>query len=81
MTVTERNLLKPVEMGVTIVWAIRKLYPQQFKFMPSYFDLLAGTPAVRLMLEEGKTPSEISTTWKEGVRRFENLRKKYLLYR
>ncbi len=81
ITVTERNVLKPVEMGITIVWAIRKLYPDKFKFIPSYFDLLAGTTTVRTMLEEGKTPSEISASWKEGLERFEKLREKYLLYR
>ena len=79
--VTDRDALKPVEMGVTIVWAIRKLYPYKFKFIPSYFDLLAGTTSVRTMLEEGKTPSEISASWREGLSRFEKLRKKYLLYR
>lgn len=81
ITVTKRNLLRPVEMGVTIVWAIRTLYPNEFKFIPSYFDRLAGTPEVRRMLEEGKTPAEILASWKEGIERFENLRKKYLLYR
>ncbi len=81
ITVTERNVLKPVEMGVTIVWAIRKLYPGRFKFIPSYFDLLAGTTEVRTMLEEGKTPSEVSASWKAGLEGFEKLREKYLLYR
>ncbi len=79
--VTDRDALKPVEMGVSIVWAIRKLYPDKFKFIPSYFDLLAGTTAVRTMLEEGKTPSEIFASWKDGLSRFEKLREKYLLYR
>ncbi len=81
LKVTERNLLRPVEMGVTIVWAIHKLYPDKFKFIPGYFDLLAGTSGVRTMIEKGKTPSEISASWKNEIRRFENLRQKYLLYR
>jgi uncharacterized protein YbbC (DUF1343 family) len=81
VVVTGRDSLKPVEMGVTIVWAIRKLYPQEFKFIPSYFDKLAGTSSVRSMLEDGRTPGEISASWENGNKRFEILRKKYLLYR
>ncbi len=79
--VKDRNSFRPVEMGATIVWAIRKLYPTQFKFIDSYFDKLAGTGSVRTMLEEGKSPKEIFGSWRNGQRKFENLRKKYLLYR
>ncbi|OYV88137.1 MAG: hypothetical protein B7Z63_01185 [Ignavibacteriae bacterium 37-53-5] len=81
VVVTGRNSLKPVEMGVTLVWAIRKLYPQEFKFIPSYFDRLAGTSSMRSMLEDGKTPLEIFASWRKDNKRFEILRKKYLLYR
>ncbi len=81
INVTKRDSFRPVEMGVTVVWAIRALYPSEFKFNDSYFDRLAGTPSVRSMLEEGKTPAEIFATWKKGIKKFDNLRKKYLLYR
>jgi uncharacterized protein YbbC (DUF1343 family) len=79
--VTGRDSLKPVELGVALVWAIHKLYPGEFKFIPSYFDKLAGTSSVRSMLEDGRTPAEIFATWDKSVRRFENVREKYLLYR
>ncbi len=81
VVVTGRDSLKPVEMGVSIVWAIRKLYPQKFKFIPSYFDKLAGTSSVRSMLEDGTPPVEIFASWRNDNKRFESLREKYLLYR
>ncbi len=81
ITVTRRNVFRPVEMGVTIVWAIHKLYPEKFRFIPSYFDRLAGTRALRLMIEAGESPSIIFASWQKGDRKFEQLRKKYLLYR
>ncbi len=80
IVVTRRDDFRPVETGVTIVWAIRRLYPEKFKFIPSYFDKLAGTPFVRSMLEEGKTPAEVFASWKGEIERFETLRQKYLLY-
>ncbi len=79
--VTGRDSFKPVETGVTIVWAIRKLYPGEFKFIPSYFDRLAGTSSVRSMLENGATPDKIFASWQNDIRKFDILREKYLLYR
>ena len=79
--VAERNVFKPVEAGVTLVWAIHKLYPDSFKMHGRGFDLRAGTPEVRTMIDKGKTPREIISAWQPGLRKFEKFREKYLLYK
>ncbi len=81
ITVVNRNIFRPVEMGVTLVWAIHKLYPDKFEFRNAAFDMRAGTPQIRLMLEEGKTPQQIISAWQIGLKKFEGLRKRFLLYK
>ncbi len=81
ITVTRRNVFRPVEAGVTLVWAIHKLYPDQFKLRKEGFDLRAGNPEVRTMIEEGKTPKEIIAAWQPGMKKFEEFRKQFLLYK
>jgi uncharacterized protein YbbC (DUF1343 family) len=44
------------------------------------FDLLAGTPEVRDLLDNGATASEVVAAWGEGVAEFSALRDRYLLY-
>ena len=49
-------------------------------FKTSSFDRLAGTDKLRLQIIAGKTSDEIRASWKDDLLKFENLRKKYLLY-
>ncbi|HUI31920.1 MAG TPA: DUF1343 domain-containing protein [Candidatus Acidoferrales bacterium] len=78
--VTDRDVLRPAEMGVTLVWAINKLYPDELKFNDADFDRLCGTKDVRLGILAGKTPEEIFEGWSKGLKRFQDTREKYLLY-
>lgn len=79
--VVDRNIFKPVEAGVTLVWAIHKLYPEKFKFKDTDFDRLCGTKEVRLDLMSGKSPTIIFAKWSEGMDKFLKIREKYLLYK
>lgn len=45
-----------------------------------YFDLLAGTDALRKALIAGKTEEEIREEWQNDLDAFKKMRKKYLLY-
>jgi uncharacterized protein YbbC (DUF1343 family) len=49
-------------------------------FFTKYFEQLAGTATLRQQITEGKTEAEIRASWEPGLRRFRELRKKYLLY-
>ena len=79
--VTNRNIFKPVEAGVYLVWAIKEVAPEKFKFYPQEFDRLAGTPKVRLQLDAGESPKKIISEWVKESKKFEKLRAKYLLYK
>ncbi len=50
------------------------------KFFNKFFDLLAGTDSVRIMIERGATADEIRATWADDLRRFRERRAPYLLY-
>jgi uncharacterized protein YbbC (DUF1343 family) len=80
VTVVDRNIFRPVETGVTLVWAIHKLYPREFHLRDTDFDRLCGTRDIRLGLLAGKTPGEMFAGWSEGLKRFERVREKHLLY-
>lgn len=81
ITVTGRDIFRPVEMGVTLIWAIRKLYPDSLKIRGSIFDRLCGTPEARIAILNSKSPEEIFENWEIGVDKFLRIRKKYLMYK
>jgi uncharacterized protein YbbC (DUF1343 family) len=55
-------------------------YPNKDKFFKPYFDVLAGGPVLREQIQKGMTAKEIRATWKDGLKKFSKIRKKYLLY-
>jgi uncharacterized protein YbbC (DUF1343 family) len=81
ITVANRNVFRPVEMGVTLVWAIHELYPNDFRFDNTDFDRLCGTRKVRLQIIAGNSPKDIFVEWYNGINEFQKVRKKYLLYK
>jgi uncharacterized protein YbbC (DUF1343 family) len=49
-------------------------------FFNDFFTKLAGTDQLRQQIEGGKTEDEIRQTWKTDLEKYQDLRKKYLLY-
>lgn len=49
-------------------------------FIDSSFDRLAGSDKLRKQIIEGKTSEEIRKTWDKDLEKYNNMRKKYLLY-
>ncbi len=47
---------------------------------PDFFDLLLGDKEVRIALQQGKPATEIEKSWQPGLKRYQQIRKKYLLY-
>jgi uncharacterized protein YbbC (DUF1343 family) len=79
--VVNRNIFKPVETGIYLLWEIKKDHPGSFEWREKTFDRLCGTPDVRLMLDKGDTPAEIISSWKKDLDNFKIIRSKYLLYK
>jgi uncharacterized protein YbbC (DUF1343 family)/CubicO group peptidase (beta-lactamase class C family) len=78
LVLTERNALDGPELGVELASALRKLYPADFK-MDRMIELLVNQSAFDGLLS-GKDPRRIAQDWQEDLDRFEEVRKKYLIY-
>ena len=55
-------------------------FPDKKKFFISYFEKLAGGSQLREQIIAGMSESQIRESWKEDLRRFKEIRSKYLLY-
>lgn len=53
---------------------------ESFLTRPKWFDLLMGTNQVRLDMLNGKSEKEIRSAWLEGLNKYKEMRKKYMLY-
>jgi uncharacterized protein YbbC (DUF1343 family) len=53
---------------------------ETFFTRPDFFDKLAGTDALRIQIQTGKTPTEIRQSWQKDLNKFRERRKAYLLY-
>ena len=79
----------PYLTGVAIVWAIHKLWPDEFSWrshayefvsdIPA-FDLLAGSAVLREGIDAGASLSELAETWKAGEEEFRQARQEWLIY-
>ena len=82
--VTDRDQFKPVDVALHLIATAQRYYPGQFEFLKNrgryFFDLLAGTDALRLRLTTHESPTEIVQSWAADVDNFTDQRLSYLLY-
>ncbi len=78
--IVDRNHITPVRLGISILSAIKRAYPESMELRDRRFDILTGTMIVRKMLMEGSASREIITSWQDELTRFAEKRQKYLLY-
>jgi len=86
--VTDREAFAPVRTGLALVQAVHDLYPQRFRFLEGdsrnrkrpFFDLLAGNAWIRQAILDGESPQAIEARWQQDLRRFEELRRRHLIY-
>jgi uncharacterized protein YbbC (DUF1343 family) len=79
MIVTDRNVLDSPELGIELAAALKKLYPDTWKF-----DKISGLLAnqdIYDALARGDDPRSIAQSWQEELEKFRELRAKYLLYK
>jgi uncharacterized protein YbbC (DUF1343 family) len=77
--VTDRDLLRPVEMALHLIAVARRLSGDAWMWNP-HFERLAGSSDVRSALEAGTSVAEIVATWEESISAFLHQREKYLMY-
>lgn len=78
--VTDRQQLRPMELGVVILALTRDLPGGQLQFVRGTFDGLAGTDQIRIALEAGRPADEIVAAWQPGLDDFRARREQHLLY-
>ena len=78
--VTDRDAVRPVELGVRLLRAIYARHPTDFQWRQRQIDRLAGTDRLRAAVE-GNTVDALLREWDADARRFETLVWPYLLYR
>lgn len=78
--VLDRQTFNPVVAGLTAIETIRELYPKTFQFKKTHFDNLIGNDWVRQDIERDVPVSKMLARWQKRLSKFEQVRRKYLLY-
>lgn len=78
------NMMMRQQKDIYLFWLIGMYQncPDKSKFFTNdgMFDLLAGNSTLRQQIKDGKTEEEIKKTWEPELKKFKEIRKKYLLY-
>lgn len=78
--VVERDSFEPVRTGIYVLSAVRRLFPDDFKWRIGGIDRLAGTKELRQSIDAGVHPDKIVEAWGDQLGAFKKLRMRYLLY-
>ena len=78
LVITDRNVLRPVELGLALGHTLHRLYPKEFD-MTKFNRLLLDDAAIAA-IKEGKPWQEIARGWAEGAEAFKERRQAFLLY-
>lgn len=84
--IQNEKAFKPIESGLHIVKTLHDMYPNDFEFRSensagiSFFDNLIGNGWIREAIENGTSVKEMEKRWKPELKKFEKVRKGYLLY-
>lgn len=85
--VTDRDQMRPVEVGLHIIRQIRALHPESFAWAESWgesqhrpIDLLTGSRRVREHLDSGSAVADLAASWESDLRVFRQMRESFMLY-
>jgi len=78
ITLADRQALDSTFLGIEIITALYKLYPEKFQLDKTLG--LIGSRAVLQEIKEGHDPKSIALNWQPSIEQFLKLRQKYLLY-
>ena len=82
VTVTDRNALRPVDVGVWMLRVMYRRHAADWKWREAHIDRLAGTRALRAAIESGDDAVRaLLARWDRESRAFAAEREPYLLYR
>jgi uncharacterized protein YbbC (DUF1343 family) len=87
--VLDREAFEPVLTGIATIKVAYDMYTAEFRWKePPYeyvydknpFDVVAGTDRLRKQIESHQSLESIEASWKDELRKFEELRSRWLLY-
>ncbi len=78
ITVTDREIFEPVRTGIHMMQTVVKRYPDQVK-MTDYSETLMATPNLRERIKTEEADA-IVKSWEPGLKKFQEVRQKYLMY-
>jgi uncharacterized protein YbbC (DUF1343 family) len=79
LVLTDRDALDAGRLGMELISALAKLYPQSFDAGKTI--RLVGSKKTIERLRAGDDPAEIAAGWREELEAFRRLRERFLLYR
>jgi uncharacterized protein YbbC (DUF1343 family) len=88
---TNQEVLKQVDNRIQLKYLLEayRLFPDKTKFFilpasgkedDAFFNRLAGNGTLLQQIKAGKSEAEIRKSWEPGLKKFMEIRKKYLLY-
>jgi uncharacterized protein YbbC (DUF1343 family) len=77
--VTDRAVVRSMRVGLEVAAILQKLYPQQFDV--SKLITLVGNSDTIQQLQSGVAPDKIVASWSDSLAVFEQIRRKYFLYK
>jgi uncharacterized protein YbbC (DUF1343 family) len=77
--ITDRAAVRSMRTGLEIAATLQKLYPKQFD--PEKLLLLVGNSGTVQQLQAGVAPEKIIASWSDSLAAFEQIRRKYFLYK
>lgn len=78
ITITDREAIRPVRIGVELAAALYKLFPGKFQIDTA--ARLFGSAASVGRIKAGDDPAAVATSWNAAEARWRLMRAKYLLY-
>lgn len=84
LQITNPQLFNPVKTGIYALTYAKQLQPfpipKSTSKQVSPFDKVMGTNKIGMLLEQGKSPQEIVASYSADLKKFMELRQKYLIY-
>jgi len=77
--ITDRFAVRSMRMGLEIAAILHKLYPQQFN-IAKLLELTGNSDTVQQM-QSGVAPEQIVASWSASLTAFDQVRRKYFLYK
>lgn len=80
--ITDYRSVPPVETGAAVLCALYDALPEaeRKEFFHGGIDDMSGSARMRAAVEGGESATEVESLWKDGVDRFKQLRRGYLIY-